>query len=243
MAKGDEMFIARLLGGLAGAAMSSPVGRVTAPLNARAQDRVGKAAREGGRVWNTLTRPGANGERFPGGDMGGNGGGFLEAAMADREPRGPINFDAGVVYIPGPAQNNRLLVRTPENLESFLAQTQEEHDAALDKYMDDPNIPPERAVRLGIREEERLPKWWNDQDPRLPVKPSSSCVSSARIGSDGDIYVKFSPNGKEYQYEGSPDPVEASKILQQLVTADSIGRAVNSWTGAWGTAHTYLPKG
>lgn len=245
MAKGDELFLSRLLGGLVGAAMSStPVGRVTAPLNASAQKRVGKAAREGGRVWNTLTRPGASGERFPGGDMGGNGGGFLEAAMADREPRGPVNFDAGVVYIPGPAQNNAMLVRTPENIEAFLAQTQEEHDAALDKYMNDPNIPPERAVRLGERAEQQLPKWWNDKDPRLPVTPSSSCVKSARIGPDGDIYVTFGSNpNKEYQYEGSPDPVEASKVLQQLVTADSIGRAVNSWTGDWGTAHTYLPKG
>ena len=228
MAKGltpEQQAALRVLGGMIGGAAGG--------------FGVGRAAREGGRVWNTMSRPDA--ARY--GHTVDDRQGFLEAAMADREPRGPVDFDAGVVYIPGPAQNNAMLVRTPENIEAFLAQTQEEHDEALDRYMHDPNIPPERAVRLGIREEERLPKWWNDHDPRLPVTPSSSCVSSARIGSDGDIYVKFSPNGKEYQYEGSPDPVQASKILQQLVTADSIGRAVNSWTGDWGRAHTYLPKG
>ena len=199
---------------------------------------VGSAARAGGRVWNTISRPEA-------GNYGNSGGGagFMEAAMAAREPAMAPDFDAGVIYVPGPPQENSMLVRTPENLEAFLRQTQEEHDAALDKYMDDPNIPPERKIRLGERAEQQLAKWWNDHDPRLPVTPSSSCVSSARIGPNGDIYVKFSPGGKEYQYEGSPDPVEASRVLQELVTAPSIGRAVNSWTGSWGTAHTYLPKG
>lgn len=228
MAKGltpEQQAALRILGGMIGGAAGG--------------FGVGRAAREGGRVWNTMSRPDA--AKY--GNTVEDRQGFIDAAIASREPRAPIDFDAGVVYIPGPAQNNAMLVRTPENLEAFLAQTQEEHDAALDKYMGDPNIPPERAVRLGIREEERLPKWWNDNDPRIPVTPSSSCVSSARIGPNGDIYIKFSPNGKEYQYEGSPDPVEASRILQQLVTAESIGRSVNSWTGDWGRAHTYLPKG
>lgn len=157
----------------------------------------------------------------------------------------PINFDAGIVFVPGPAQNNALYVDTPENHSAFIRQTQEEHDAALDKYLKDKRFAdnPERAVRLGVKEEEKLPKWWNDHDPRLPVTPSSSCVSRARIGDDGDIYITFGTNpNKEYQYEGSPDPVEASRILAQLVTSNSIGRSVNSWSGFWGKSHTYLPK-
>lgn len=235
--KNDLLFLSRILGGLAGISAPAAPGAVIAPLNASPDDRIGKAARVGGRNWNTISRPEA-------GNYGkGGGGGFLAAALANREPAGPVDFDAGVVYVPGPAQENKMLVRTPENLEAFIRQTQEEHDAALDKYMDNPDIPPERKVKLGERAEQQLVKWWNDHDPRLPVTPSSSCVSSARIGPNGDIYIKFSPNGIEYQYEGSPDPVEASKILQDLVTSPSIGRAVNSWTGSWGKAHTYLPKG
>ena len=166
----------------------------------------------------------------------------LEAAAAVSEP---IDFDAGVVYIPGDPQRNAGLVRTPENLEAFLRQTPEEHRQALMQFFDKPQFAdrPEMAARLGMKAEEGLAKWWNDQDPRRAVTPTSSAVSSARIGPNGDIYIKFNPNGKEYQYEGSPDPVEASRILQQLVTAESIGRSVNSWTGDWGRAHTYLPKG
>lgn len=202
---------------------------------------VGRAARPGGRVWNTITR------EAPEGYTPDHQYSAIQAAtdIADRMQSEPIEFDAGIVYVPGDAQHNAMLERTPENLASFLRQSEAEHRAALEKYLNDPKYAgnPERALRLGIREEERLPKWWNDHDPRLPVTPSSSAVSSARIGPNGDIYIRFQEGGKEYQYEGSADPVEASRILQELVTSDSIGRAVNSWTGSWGRAHTYLPKG
>lgn len=197
----------------------------------------GNAARVGGRIWDKVAND--NPDVNPG---------SLEAALqliANKSQSEPIDFDAGIVYIPGPAQENAMLQRTPRNLESFLRQTDEEHAEALNKYIDDPQFAgnPGRAARLGIRNEEGLAKWWNDHDPREPVTPSSSCVKRARIGSNGDIYITFGNGTKEYQYEGSPDPVEASRILQDLVTAQSIGRSVNSWTGSWGKAHTYLPKG
>ena len=165
--------------------------------------------------------------------------------IAELKNSAPIDFDAGIVYVPGEAQNNAMYVDTPENHSAFVRQTQQEHDSALDKYLRDPRFAgnPDRAARLGIREEENLTHWWNDHDPRIPVTPSSSCVKRARIGANGDIYITFGSNpNKEYQYEGSSDPVEASRILAQLVTSDSIGRNVNSWTGFWGKAHTYLPK-
>lgn len=166
--------------------------------------------------------------------------------LAERMISEPIDFDAGIVYIPGARQDNAGLVRTPENLESFIRQTEQEHKDALTQFTNNPKFKdnPEKAAQLGIRAEEGLPKWWNDKDPRRPVTPTSSCVSKARIGANGDIYVTFGSNpSKEYQYQGSPDPVEASKILRDLVTAGSIGHAVNSWTGEWGKDHTYLPKG
>ena len=204
---------------------------------------VGRAARTGGRVWNTMTR--ADREGFvPEDDSTRN----IRAAqkLAEEMRSEPIEFDAGIVYIPGPAQENRMLVGTaPGDLEAFIRQSEAEHAEALNKYMDNPDIPKDRAAQLGIRKEQGLAKWWNDHDPRRPLTPSSSCVSSARIGPDGDIYIRFQEGGKEYQYEGSPDPVQASKILKELVgvPGESIGRKVNSWTGSWGKAHTYLPKG
>lgn len=196
----------------------------------------GFAARPGGRVWIK------EGERNDGG-INQTSIGAAEA-LARAMVSEPLDFDAGVIYVPGPAQNNAMLVRSPENLEAFIRQSELEHSEALNKFMNEPDIPKDRAARLGVRNEETLAKWWNDKDPRRPATPSSSCVKRARIGANGDIYVVFGSNpNKEYQYEGSSDPVEASKVLQALVTAPSIGRAVNSWTGDWGTRHTYLPKG
>lgn len=198
----------------------------------------GIAARPGGRVWNKVANPNEKrGDAISG----------LDAAinLADRMKSEPIDFDAGVVYVEGPAQHNAGLVRTPENLESFIRQTEDEHARALNRFMDDPKFEkhPETAAKLGVRAEEGLAKWWNDKEPRRPVTPTSSCVSKVRLGPDGDIYVTFASNpNKEYQYEGSADPVEASKIMQELVTSPSIGHWVNSWVGDWGMAHTYLPK-
>ena len=166
--------------------------------------------------------------------------------LADRMKSDPIDFDAGVVYIPGEAQNNAGLVRTPENLASFVRQSMEEHRHDLEQFKDKPEFAanPEKAIQLGIKAEEGDPKWWNDKEPRRPVTPTSSCVKKARIGANGDIYITFgSDPSKEYQYEGSSDPVRASEILRDLVASESIGRNVNSWSGSWGKAHTYLPKG
>jgi len=231
MAGKAEMDAARTLGAmLLGGLTGGPYG-------------VGRAARAGGRVWNTITRE--NAEGFVPDD---NGTRNIRAAqlLANEMQSGPIDFDAGVVYVPGPAQENRMLVGTsPSDLEAFVRQSEAEHAEALNSYMGNPDIPPDRAARLGLKKEQGLAKWWNDNEPRRPLTPSSSCVSSARIGPNGDIYIRFQEGGKEYQYEGSPDPVEASKILRELVgvPGESIGRKVNSWTGSWGRAHTYLPKG
>ena len=164
--------------------------------------------------------------------------------MAKQMQEQPMDFDAGIVYIPGSDQNNAGLVRTPENLASFVHQTPEEHQAALNEFVNKPEFAdhPDKAIQLGIKNEEGLAKWWNDHNPRRPVTPTSSAVKKARIGANGDIYITFGSGDKEYQYEGSPDPVKASQILQQLVTSPSIGKSVNSWSGDWGKAHTYLPK-
>ena len=168
------------------------------------------------------------------------GGGALSGALSKAEAKAelapdmvdvPNGFDAGVIFVPGPPQHNAMFVRTPDNLNSFIHQTPAEHKAALEKFLSDSRIPPEKAVRLGRKEEANLPKWWDDDSPRKPVTPSSSAVSSARIGEDGNIYVIFGGRGKEYTYRGSSDPVKASKILAELVTAPSIGRAACTYWG------------
>lgn len=219
-----------LLGGAAGG-----IARGLGGYNGK-QFGVGFAARPNGRVW---IKEGARND----GGMDGTSIGAMQQ-LAKEKISQPLDFNAGVIYVPGPAQNNRMLQRTPENLESFIRQSQAEHNRILDQFLKNKDIPKDRAARLGIKQEQQQAKWWNDKDPRRPVTPSSSCVKRARIGSNGDIYVVFGSNpNKEYQYEGNVDPVKASKALYDLVTAPSIGRAVNSWKGEWGRRHTYLPKG
>jgi len=155
----------------------------------------------------------------------------------------PVDFDAGVVFVPGVKQGNAGFVDTPENREAFIRQTPEEHREALEQFLNNPHIPPDKATQLGKKAEEGLAKWWNDHNPRRPVTPTSSAVKKARIGANGDIYITFASGNKEYQYEGSSNPVEASRILADLVAKpESIGKRVNSWSGDWGKAHTYLPK-
>lgn len=172
----------------------------------------------------------------------------LSAALSAAEAVSkPLDFDAGIVYIPGDMQNNAGLVAGKENEESFIRQTPEEHQEALMQFVNKPEFAanPDKAIQLGIKAEEGLAKWWNDKEPRRPVTPTSSCVKKARIGANGDIYITFGSGNKEYQYEGSSDPVRASQILAELVgrPGESIGQKVNSWSGSWGKAHTYLPKG
>jgi hypothetical protein len=166
----------------------------------------------------------------------------IARALADDQLQ-PMDFDAGVVFVPNNPQNNAGFIDTPENRNAFIHQTPEEHEQALRSFLDKKNIPPEKAVQLGIKAEEALDKWWNDKEPRRPVTPTSSAVKSARIGPNGDIYIKFASGNKEYQYRGNPDPVKASEALAELVARPaSIGKRINSWSGDWGKAHTYLPK-
>lgn len=200
---------------------------------------IGKVARNGGRAFEPSPMP----ESPVGAIDAANESARLRAqAMIDAEREAePVDF---LVEL-GEALHNYGF-DTPDNTAALVRQTPEEHEAALMAFMGDPRYAndPVRAARLGIRKEQDLPHWWNDRDPRKPITPTSSCVKSVRQGPNGDIYVRFRSNpGKEYQYEGSADPVEASRILAQLVSSDSIGRDVNSWTGHWGKNHTYLPKG
>ena len=69
------------------------------------------------------------------------------------------------------------------------------------------------------------------------MKPGSSAVSGIRINTDNTISVQFGGKGKWYTYAGGPNRFEASLAAKDLVTAPSIGRAINSKSGFWGTTH------
>lgn len=118
-------------------------------------------------------------------------------------------------------------------------QTIDEHNRAINKYIRPGMDPVERrwAIQKGLEEERALESFWDENKPRVPLKAGSSAVSGIRINRDNTISVQFGGKGKWYTYEGGPNRFEASLAAKDLITAPSIGRAINSKTGFWGSTH------
>lgn len=118
-------------------------------------------------------------------------------------------------------------------------QTIDEHNRAINKYIRPGMDPVERrwAIQKGLEEERALESFWDETKPRVPLKAGSSAVSGIRINRDNTISVQFGGKGKWYTYEGGPNRFEASLAAKDLITAPSIGRAINSKSGSWGSTH------
>lgn len=118
-------------------------------------------------------------------------------------------------------------------------QTIDEHNRAINKYIRPGMDPVERrwAIQKGLEEERALESFWDDYKPRVPLKAGSSAVSGIRINTDNTISVQFGGKGKWYTYAGGPNRFEASLAAKDLVTAPSIGRAINSKNGWWAGHH------
>lgn len=138
----------------------------------------------------------------------------------------------------GEPVNNRTLDRAAAQKGARM-QTIDEHNRAINKYIRPGMDPVERrwAIQKGLEEERALESFWDDHKPRVPLKAGSSAVSGIRINTDNTISVQFGGKGKWYTYAGGPNRFEASLAAKDLVTAPSIGRAINSKTGFWGSTH------
>ena len=138
----------------------------------------------------------------------------------------------------GEPVNNRTLDRAAAQNGARM-QTIDEHNRAINKYIRPGMDPVERrwAIQKGLEEERALESFWDDSKPRVRLKPGSSAVSGIRINADNTISVQFGGKGKWYTYAGGPNRFEASLAAKDLVTAPSIGRAINSKTGFWGSTH------
>lgn len=161
--------------------------------------------------------------------------------VASEYPTDVPEFDYGVKFDSRPDGQpslNRFLNRA-EAQKAARMQTLEEHNRAVNKYVRPGMTPVERryAIQKGLEEEQKLLSFWKDSKPRVSITPSSSAVSGIRINDDNTISVQFGGKGKWYTYEGGPNRFEASLAAKDLVTAPSIGRAINSKTGFWGTTH------
>lgn len=107
-------------------------------------------------------------------------------------------------------------------------QTLDEHNKAITKFVR-PGMNPQQlrqALNMGLEAEKHLPAFWNESKSRIPFRVSSSAVSGIRLTPDARIEVRWGTSPKWYSYKQYPDTQQASLAAQQLLQADSIGRAV-----------------
>ena len=91
----------------------------------------------------------------------------------------------------------------------------------------------------GMADEEALQEYWDDKKPRVDYTPSSSAVKAIRITPDNRVEVMWGSTPKWYTYKQHATPYEASMAAHQLITSNSIGRALvrkSKKYGQWGRA-------
>lgn len=134
-----------------------------------------------------------------------------------------------VVNIPGDANMNQFGKSYSDTIEEAgRMQTIKEHNDAIKKYIR-PGMKPKElraAIELGIADEKRLPQFWNESESRRPFKVSSSAITGIRLTPDARIQVQWKGKPTWYTFQQYPNTQEASLAAQELLKADSIGRAV-----------------
>jgi hypothetical protein len=148
----------------------------------------------------------------------------------------PGGFTYDVIYVPGAVQNNALRNRSEQ--EAALAQTQQEHNDALNAYLAAMQYPPAVRKMMGEQIERNLAKWnpAKDKMPRRPLTPSSSVISEIKINPDNTIGIKYGPNSKSYTFRGGNTVQEAAQEVLKLINSGSLGRELSK-NGSWMRAH------
>lgn len=147
----------------------------------------------------------------------------------------PGGFIYDVVYIPGAAQGNALRNRSEQD--AALAQTAQEHNDALNTYLEAMQYPPAVRKMMGEQIERNLAKWnpAKDKTPRRPLTPSSSVISEIRINPDNTIGIKYG-NSKSYTFRGGNTVQQAAREVLKLINSGSLGRELSK-NGSWMRSH------
>lgn len=147
----------------------------------------------------------------------------------------PGGFIYDVVYIPGAAQGNALRNRSEQD--AALAQTEQEHNDALNTYLEAMQYPPAVRKMMGEQIERNLAKWnpAKDKTPRRPLTPSSSVISEIRINPDNTIGIKYG-NSKSYTFRGGNTVQQAAREVLKLINSGSLGRELSK-NGSWMRSH------
>ena len=148
----------------------------------------------------------------------------------------PGGFTYDVIYVPGAVQNNALRNRA-EN-DAALAQTQQEHNDALNAYLAAMQYPPAVRRMMGEQIERNLAKWnpAKDKMPRRPLTPSSSVISEIKINPDNTIGIKYGPNSKSYTFRGGDNVQQAAQEVLKLINSSSLGKELSK-NGSWMRSH------
>lgn len=173
-------------------------------------------------------------------------GGAHPDAVADYPDRtSPFHYNVDFI-VTDPANykpNFNSMYKANPNPRYMRMQTVQEHNRALNKYIR-PGMTPLQlryAQEKGREEERNLQSYWvNDDRPRSDeAKSSSTAVSDVHVNPDGTISVRFRQQGKWYTYGGGPTSYEAAMAAHDLVTADSMGKAINKKTGWWSVGNKH----
>lgn len=134
-----------------------------------------------------------------------------------------------VVNIPGAANFNQHGKANAGVIdEAGVMQDIDLHNRTITKYIR-PGMTPQQerlALQQGLQEEKNLPQFWNESSSRRPFSVSSSAVSGIRLTPDARVEVQWKSSPKWYTFRAYPNTYEASLAAQELLKADSIGRAV-----------------
>lgn len=153
---------------------------------------------------------------------------FLAKQYPDQfAPQAWHNYD--VVNIPGKANFNQHGKANAGVIdEAGVMQDIDLHNRTITKYLR-PGMTPQQerlALQQGLQEEKNLPQFWNESSSRRPFSVSSSAVSGIRLTPDARVEVQWKSSPKWYTFRAYPNTYEASLAAQELLKADSIGRAV-----------------
>ena len=174
--------------------------------------------------------------------QGASGAGVADNAPATKYPN-PMHTIEVMWFPEGKEQLNSMLQREVANRASKM-QTLKQHNDTLMAHLR--KLPPNAsdkakhlALMQGIADEEALLEYWDDKKPRVDYTPSSSAVKAIRITPDNRVEVMWGSTPKWYTYKQHATPYEASMAAHQLITSNSIGRALvrkSKKYGQWGRA-------
>ena len=134
-----------------------------------------------------------------------------------------------VVHVPGKPNFNRNGKANAAAIDSAgIMQTLDDHNRAIVQFVR-PGMDKKTeraALSAGMDAEKALPAFWNESESRRPFTVSSSAITGIRLTPDARIEVQWKSSPKWYTFRAYDNTHEASKAAQQLLKADSIGRAV-----------------